>query len=236
MLPGMRFAVIPTRDRPDDLIRCVVSIYDDVDHIIVVDNDDVEFGWDEWMYVGGREVFVLHRPMQPPNLSWLWNEGIREARNWYGPDRSHEAWVAVLNDDAVVPPGWFDMVETAMRATGAVAGCSGGTGPGGTGGLGTWRWRHLTSPISDVSVRLQGWAFILSPEGPLADERLQWWFGDTDIDMRARASGGTVIVNGLHVANNRANSTTVGVLAEQAGRDRATYESIHGPITWWPGG
>jgi GT2 family glycosyltransferase len=170
--------------------------------------------------------------MQPPNLSWLWNEGIREARNWYGPDRSHEAWVAVLNDDAVVPPGWFAAVGTAMTITGAVAGCSGGTvRHGALGG-----WHFTTNPIDDVAVRLQGWAFILGPGDLMADERLQWWFGDTDIDMRARASGGTVIVNGLFVANHRANSTTVGLLAEQAGRDRVTYESIHGPIKWWPGG
>jgi glycosyltransferase involved in cell wall biosynthesis len=231
----MRFAVIPTRDRPDDLIRCVESIHDQVDYVIVVDNNDDDgtvSPYGEFMRVGGLEVYRLPRPMQPPNLSWLWNEGIREARNWYGPGHSHEAWVAVLNDDAVVPPGWFDMVEMAMKATGAVAGCSGGTGGQGVRN----GWHFTTNPISDVSLRLQGWAFLLGPSDLMADERLQWWFGDTDIDMRARASGGTVIVNGLHVANNRANSTTVGVLAEQAGRDRATYESIHGPITWWPGG
>jgi len=231
----MRFAVIPTRNRPDDLIRCIESIAGQVDGIIIVNNGDKELDAIavehicDVMETSTSDTFFckLHRPMQPPNLSFLWNEGIRKARDFALVNEGEEAWVAVLNDDAIVPVGWFDAVESAMKTTGAVAGSSGGPQRG---------WYHLTAPIRHVGDRLQGWAFIIGPTGPLANEDLRWWFGDTDIDMRARVTGGTVLISGYEVQNTRANSTTVGALAEQAGRDRATYESIWGPIRWWPGG
>ncbi len=236
----MRFAVIPTRDRPDDLIRCIESIAGQVDGIIIVNNGDAKLDAGlldhlcDVMETSTSDTFFceLHRPMQPPNLSFLWNEGIRKARDFALVNEGEEAWVAVLNDDAIVPVGWFDAVESAMKTTGAVAGSSGYP----YGGILREQWCHLITPINAVNMRLQGWAFIIGPTGPLANEDLRWWFGDTDIDMRARVTGGTVLIDGYPVQNTRANSTTVGALAEQAGRDRATYESIHGPITWWPGG
>ena len=66
----------------------------------------------------------------------------------------------------------------------------------------------------------------------LANEDLRWWYGDNDIDMKARRLGGTLILPGPVPSNRLANQSTTGILAEQAGKDRATFESIYGPVPW----
>jgi hypothetical protein len=159
-------------------------------------------------------------------LSRLWNVALDEVAE-QAHRRGLTAWdVAVINDDAVIPEGWYDVCTAAMRQHGAAAACSDPHG-------------RLTAPLlkttpdRDAFTRLCGWAFVLRGESGLRfDERFRWWFGDTDVDWRARAAGGMVIVPGYPVGNLRANSTTVGELAEQAGRDRATFAAKHGSAPW----
>lgn len=226
----MRFAVIPTYNRPAELQRCIDSIAPQVDWIIIVNNGDRDAFAANFVLPDPDtdvEIEILERPGQPPNLSYLWNEGICEARALAGKE---SAWVAVLNDDATVPAMWMDMLIAAMQATGAAAGSS---MPHGKvfGEL----YRNYTTPISSVWERMCGWAFLLAPHSNIADEDLQWWFGDTALDEMARRNGGTVLMNIDGVTNAYAGQSTTGVLAEQAGRDRETFENSYGPLTWWPG-
>ena len=132
----------------------------------------------------------------------------------------------MLNDDAVPPPGWWDAVSGAMGDTGCAAGFSD-----------IWGTLHAPRPMTradgDIMTRMCGWAFMLRGEvGLRLDERFRWWWGDTDLDWRAREAGGVVMVPGYPVGNTLANTSTVGALAEQAGRDRAAFIEKWGYAPW----
>ena len=213
-----RFAVIPTRNRHQELFKAVQDIADQVDLVIVIDNGSTPA-------VTTRDIpcgaIVIRDSEQPPNLSRLWNLGLDQARML--GDGSHK--VAVLNDDTRVPAGWFDAVAEATDRIGAAAGCSS-------------PWPPLRQelvkvrPDRDIMNRMTGWAFMLRNTTLRADERLRWWWGDTDLDWKARAAGGMVVIPGFTVENTLANTSTVGVLAEQAGRDRLTFQEIWGHVPW----
>jgi hypothetical protein len=194
------FAVILTHNRPELLAQTWLAIGPQVDMVIVLDNassppvDFREFHSQFW------KTAVLNVPDQPPNLSKLWNLGIDCARVVWGArdDITDEPlYVAVLCDDAPPPPGWFAAVTQAMAETGAVVGASapepfGWTGPP----------KVKTERDSDLAHRMPGWAWILDPISPVrADERFEWWFGDTDLDLSARAAGGMVLI-GTHPVPN----------------------------------
>ena len=142
------------------------------------------------------------------------------------PVLANDPDVAVVNDDAVIPDGWYTACSTAMRAHGAAAAASDPHG-------------RITAPLPkttrdrDVYTRMPGWAFLLRGEVRMrADESLRWWYGDSDLDWTARANGGMVLIPGYPVGNRRANSTTRGVLAEQAGKDRAMFAAKWAGAPW----
>lgn len=228
-VPG-RYAVIATRDRPTELANVVTTLHAQDVAVMVVDNGSdppasppVAFDAD-WPIPNAPTVIVDYE--QPPNLSRLWNLGLDEVEQ-QARHRGLTEWdVAVVNDDAVLPDGWYDACSAGMRQYAAAAACS---DPHGrlTGPL------LKTAPDGDTFTRMCGWAFLLRGEQGLRfDERLRWWFGETDADWRARATGGMLIIPGYPVGNTLANSTTVGVLAEQAGRDRDMFASIWGRAPW----
>jgi GT2 family glycosyltransferase len=215
-----RYAVIATRDRPAELAAVVNALHRDGVYPIVVDNGSAPPASPP------ATCTIIMDPERPPNLSRLWNVGL-EAVAQHAAQASEAQWdVAVVNDDAVLPGGWFDACVDAMRFHGAAAACSDPHGRITTPLL-------KTAPDRDLFTRMCGWAFTLRGESGLRfDERFRWWFGDSDADWRARAAGGMVVIPGYPVANTWANSTTVGALAEQAGRDRATFEAKWGFVPW----
>lgn len=174
-----RWAVVPTRgDRLFILDRCLAAISPQVDGIVVVDNSTDGIVLREWPTA---RCVVLHESQQPPNLSHLWNLGIKTAY------REDATYVAVLNDDAVVPPTWLNDIVGAMQRHCCVAGSYGARS----------FVVHRTPGATPLSQRLAGYAFVLHAERYLlADERLQWWCGDNDLDMQARLRGGTVVLAG----------------------------------------
>lgn len=224
----MRFAVILTHNRPELLLNCVNSIGPQVDTVIVIDNaSDPPVALHELDSETSRSftVTVVQVPDQPPNLSKLWNTAIDIAghRVFSGPFH-----IAFLCDDTAVPPGWFGAVASAMTVTGAAAGCSN-----------PWGGNHepilKKEPDSDIANRMPGWAFILDGSKQLrADERLHWWWCDTDLDWRARKAGGMVMISGYPVHNIHPNEYTVRYpeLADQAGRDGEMFQQIHGWRPW----
>jgi len=172
-------------------------------------------------------LMVVDDQEQPPNLSRLWNIGIDIAHNYF---YMRGEWdVAVLNDDAIPPPGWFDAVSHAMRSTTALAGCS---HPFNALPLGQVQIHGPDAGFS-VATRLAGWAFMLRGESGLrADERLRWWAADDLLSHQARQDGGLVHVGGFPVPNTGADSSTTGVLAEQAARDMQMFVEIVGCRPW----
>lgn len=181
-----RHAVIPTRgNRPFTLYRCLEAIGKQVDRVFLVDNSDWGFANDpaEQDTLAGlcqpAGITCIHDPQQPPNLSALWNRGLEAA----GED-SLMHWVAVLNDDAIVPANWFGHLSGQMESAGAVAG-------GYNGAL----TKHTKPGVTALHERMPGHAFMLDGRYELrADEQFQWWCGDNDLDMQARTAGGTLIL------------------------------------------
>jgi len=215
-----RYAVIPTYNRPDVLLRSLAAATAESDYVLVLDNGD-----DPALMVTPPKLEssgwgLLQVPMRPPNLSHLWDVGItlaaRDARY-----RDLQQWdVAVLNDDAIIPPGWYHTLSTRMRETGCAAASTGlldGT-PTGNAII------HRTPGTTALSQRMQGHAFLLRGEADLRPDRnLQWWCGDNDLDMQARAWGGTLVMAGLPVQHLYPDQSTRGELAARTGIDMAYF-------------
>ena len=217
-----RYAVIPTYNRPDILLRALAAACAEADRVFVIDNGDDP----DLEAPRGDGWYVLGVPMRPPNLSKLWNIGINLAAEHAYMRRAEQWDVAVLNDDAIIPPGWFTAVSTQMRNWEAAAGSSGL-------GASTGAYVHRTPGTTALPLRLQGHAFILKGEAHLrADERLEWWCGDNDLDMQARRAGGTVIIGGWPVEHLHPDQSTRGELAAQTGVDMATFVDKWGWRPW----
>lgn len=234
-----RYAIIPTHNRPARLLSLVVALGSQCDHIVVLDNASsppVDVAKLE-AASGKALVSVIRDEEQPPNLAKFWNlmlDRCAELR----PELAHRAdcalvtthhltctcgvmgWsydVAILNDDSVVPADWYDACSNGLRAhpTAKVT----HTNP--------------TTPALLTEVgennpgnRMTPHAFVVRGEhGQRADESMKWWYQDTDWDWTARQAGGVLSVPGPKVVNALANTTTKGVLAEQAEKDRAAFEA-----------
>ena len=201
----MRIAVVPTRDRPDDFADCARAIAPQVDALLVVAHGDParHYVLDVLEYLDLAGLLtgcqILPYDSDPPNISNMWNLGLDSAPYAAG---GNPYSVAVLNDDAIVPPDWFERIVTEMKYHGAAAGCA--------------RRTH--------DDRMAGYAFVLDGEkGLRADEQFQWWYGDDDLQRRAEQAGGVVYVGGLDVEHRHPNSTTVGLLADIAEADRLRF-------------
>lgn len=221
-----RAAIIPTHNRHQLLNELVSSIHNDVDLIVVVDNASTPVvSVDE---VGSHAtIVVIHDDEQPPNLSRLWNVGLDSVSAFMSELNVDTYDVAIFNDDTMIPTGWFDDVTGHLRAhpTAAVASRA---SHGSVGSV-----IEKLEPDSDLAHRMCPWAFVTRGELSIrADETIRWWWGDTDFDWQARQRGGVLIIPGEPARNALANSSTVGALAEQAGRDREAFARKWGYNPW----
>lgn len=209
------FAIILTHNRLTELAATVAAIAPQVDMTLIIDNASNP----PVSAAGYETVTVIRHPQQPPNLSTMWNFGLDWAAGW-----ATEPWwnVALLCDDVVVQPDWFQGVRDAMRMLGASA-ASRHQAVGITAPI------LKTEPDRDVWNRMCGWAFMVAGErGLRADERLHWWWCDTHMDFLARKNGGMVLVPGPPAINSQENywTTRKPELAEQAGKDGETFAEI----------
>lgn len=212
-----RYAVIPTHNRPQLLTALVASLGPQCDRIVVLDNaSEPPVDEEKLQAAAGISVTVLRDEEQPPHLSRFWNvmlDDVAEKARRAG----HEVYdVAVFNDDAIVPAGWYDGCANGLREHDtAVAAHTTPTTPA-----------LLTELHLDPSNRMTPHAFVVRGEvGLRADESMRWWYFDDDLSWQARLTGGVLSVSGPRVVNARANTTTVGPLAEQAEKDRAVFEA-----------
>lgn len=222
-----RYAVIPTHNRFDHLVELLSQLGTSCDDVIIIDNaSDPPVDLQRLLVesLARPTIHIIRDGEQPPNLARLWNRAFEwiESR-----ECESDAWdVAVLNDDAKLPPGWYDYVAKALREYDVVAASADAYG-------------HVKTPLvrrqpdNDLMTRMCPWAFVFRGElCPRADENLRWWWQDTDLEWRFRLAGGTVIMPGYVVKNVGANSSTHGELAEQAGRDRRTFAAKWGYNPW----
>ncbi len=218
-----RYAAIPTHDRPARLLSLVASLGAQCDTIAIVDNAStppVDVDKLKAAVPARVAIEVIRDEEQPPNLARIWNVLLDRCTE-LAKDNGHDTWdVAVFNDDAVLPAGWYDAVAIPMRdhPTAIVAFTD------------TFAVHSdltlLTEIDMDLYRRMCPWAFVTRGElGLRADESMRWWFFDNDFDFRARQSGGALSVPGPKVTNAQAKSSTVGELAKQAKRDQATFNA-----------
>jgi hypothetical protein len=210
-----RYAIIPTHNRPHLLTALVASLGRQCDRIVVLDNASAPPADEEQLQsAAGVPVLVLGDEEQPPHLSRFWNVLLDHIADEAKREGHDEYDVAILNDDSVVPAGWYNACATALRGHDtAVIAHTAQTSPA-----------LLTDLHNDPGNRMCPHAFVIRGElGMRADEDMRWWWFDTDLDLRARRSGGVLSVAGPRVVNARANSTTVGVLADQAQADGAVF-------------
>ncbi|MDK1473594.1 glycosyltransferase [Streptomyces sp. 549] len=220
-----RAAVIPTHNRHDMVSDCINSVVDQVDTVIVLDNgSDPPICPEPWH----GKAAVVAVPLDPPNISTLWNIGLAladSAAYRHGADR----WdIAVLNSDVTVPGGWVAGLSSAMRATAAVLAYPDQHG-------GRRQVLHTKAQPVDLRQRITGYAYLLRGEtGLRLDEGLAWWYGDDSLDWTARERGGALLVPGLAVEHRCPNGSMYErpELQEQAGRDRETFRQKWGRTPW----
>jgi GT2 family glycosyltransferase len=220
-----RAAVIPTRDRHDLLADCINSVVDQVDRVIVIDNrSDPPIEPEPW----DGKVGVAALPIDPPNISTLWNVGLALADSQAHRAGADQWDIAVLNSDVVLPTGWVGGLSVAMRSTTAVLAYPDQHG-------GQQQILHTRAEPIDLRQRITGYAYMLRGEAGLRlDESMVWWASDDDIDWRAREQGGALLVPGLAVEHRCPNGSMYErpELQAQAGRDMQTFQEKWGKRPW----
>jgi hypothetical protein len=226
-----RYAIIPSNGRKC-LDQAIEAIYPQVDRVLVTWTGDWENRRTLPFAEGNKVLYSIwsyrHGADEPANISAWWNNGLESARDisrYDFPDR--EAWdVAVLNDDAIVPEGWFDAVSTTMREYGAAAACS--CGPRAT------QLFTEPGPIAGNSNPMEGFAFILAGEkGLRANEDLHWYFSDNYIDWESRKLGGMVAVSGWPVRHLHANAQMGHDLIARVPVDAQNFVDLYGGMRPW---
>lgn len=229
-LPRGRAAFVMAHNRQELLNQTLEAIRPQVDTLTVLDNAS------EPPLTVPQGVGLMYIPDQPPNLAKWWNIGLDFVAHWYSQYNVGGYDVALLCDDAIVPEGWFTAVTSAMRETGTSAGSSSPFGqktwPTNAGEPSDMIKRDMDG---DIMHRMCSWAFIVAGESKVrADESMHWWFFDTCFDIQCRRERGTVLISTHPVPNQQPNHYTnvKPHLAEQAGRDRATFAAKYGRTPW----
>lgn len=124
----------------------------------------------------------LVEDLGPPNIQRWWNTGIREA------EARGASAVAVVNDDVSVTSRTLPLLYNELvRTQAAIASPM----------RDEFKLGLHKRPLIPYSPRLWGSLWVLRLDSGLRpDERYVWWYGDNDLDIRARKShGGVVSVN-----------------------------------------
>lgn len=220
-----RVAIIPTNGR-ECLKECVEAIQHQVDKVLLV-------------YGGPRSEEeppaypVADFPVRSTkinsywgtieyNISSWWTEGLVHAEALVADAGATDWYAAILNDDAIVPPGWFDRVLDGMVRSDAVAGCSGA--------------HDVVLRVAEqvpLDYRMQGFAFILKGTSVVRpNENLHWYFTDDYIDWESRRAGGMAMVSGPPVVHLHPNGQMNGHLQELVARDAGRFMDLYGKMPW----
>lgn len=210
----LKFAVIPSNGR-ECLMDCIEAIEPQVDWVVIVDTGEGGHDWSKRPKVW--RFFCDTRN----NISHWWNHGLDACANIAAGESS--CWdVAVLNDDATVPAGWFYAVSENMRNLGATAGCSG-----------AYNYLLTRAEMVPLDYRMQGFAFMLAGESGLrANEKIHWYFSDDYVDWEARKRNGMAMVSGFPVQHLYPNGQMTPELQAQVAKDAGTFMNLYGRMPW----
>lgn len=155
---------------------------------------------------------VVVEDFEGPNIQRWWSRGIEEAQ------RRGATVVAVVNDDIRLTPSTLPLLAEALESSGAAIASP--SRPPFRDGL------HKR-PLIPYEPRLWGslWVLRLS-SGLLPDPRYVWWYGDNDLDIRARRDHGGVVLRAVeyeHLHPGEGTGQSVELTA-QTDRDAKTFE------------
>ncbi len=209
------WAVIPSCCRCPEVSQLIRQLIADGVEVVVIDTG-YESPWEDL-----PGLVVLQDREQPKNISRWWNAGLEFISGYESLD-DDEYVVAVLNDDIVIESQFVQRLAQAIMKHDVAAAFPDVYGVG------------IDYVLNERSGwRMSGFAFALrGSKGLRADESLVWWYGDNDLEYQALRDGGIVLVGGLTLQHLYPNSTTVGELAKQAGRDRETFVAKWGGAPW----
>lgn len=155
---------------------------------------------------------VVVEDFGPPNIQRWWAEGIAEAQ------RRGATSVAVLNDDIRVTPESLPTLAQALIDTGAAI-ASPSREP--------FRDGLHKRPLVPYEPRLWGSLWVLRVDSGLRpDQRYVWWYGDNDLDIRARRDHGGVVLREVeyeHLHPSEGTSSNPALVA-QTDLDAQTFE------------
>lgn len=220
---NLRYATIPTTGRAC-LRQCLDAITPQVDQVILV-HAPLEEEFERWWVNDYSTYDVFVPPTERRNISRWWNIGIDHAKRFARIEQAKQWEVAIVNDDAIVPFDWFDRVAGSMRQMGVAAASIGHV---------SMPVLHTKPGLTGLLERMTGFAFMLAGElGVRADESLEWWFGDDDIDMQSRLKGGTVTIPGT-LKHLYPNQSTIGERLAQTAVDAKRFVDKWGFHPWLP--
>lgn len=166
------------------------------------------------------EGAVIIEDFGPPNIQRWWNAGIEEARSRGATS------AAVVNDDISIAPGTLPTLEQALLTTGAAIASP--SRP-------EFRIGLHKRPLIPYEPRLWGSLWVLRLDSGLRpDPGYVWWYGDNDLDIRARRDhGGIVLVDveyqHLHPGEGTAASEE---LRAQTDIDARRFQTQYARLLW----
>lgn len=213
------YAVIATHNKHENLYKLIETLSLSTEAIVVIDNASkvplTKFLRDK------KDIPNLHiveDGEQPPNLSRLWNVGLKLVGSLC---KTREWNVAVLNDDLQVEETWLPSLAYYLRQSNAAV----AYGDQFNRNLPETQLFTQAKPIS-LYDRMCGYAHVSRGElGIRFDETMRWWYSDDDYDWTCRQHGGSLLVPGHAVTHHTpGESTNASVaLSTQAGIDRETF-------------
>lgn len=221
-----RYAVIPTNGR-ECLDQCLAAIRPQVDMTILVKTKE----FTRYGHHHDPGLTALSDLNPEINISRWWNLGLELASEHMVQDvweltSGVTKWdVAIINDDTIIPEGWFDAVAGQMRDKRAVAASSGS--PIGMPVL------HTRAGPRPLDQRMQGFAFIVAGEtGIRADEQFRWYAGDDDLEWRLSSMGGVVVIPGFPVQHLHPNGQVTPEIHELIAKDMQSFVDKWGQRPW----
>jgi hypothetical protein len=201
----MLFMTVPTAGNREELLNALIRDSGlSSDRIVVVATRSE--------VVAPSGVIVVE-DLGAPNIQRWWNLGIEAAV------RHGARTVAVVNDDVRLAPTTLPKLESALWETRAAI-ASPAREP--------YRLGLHRGSLVPYAPRLWGSLWVLRVDSGLRpDPRYVWWYGDNDLDIRARRDhGGVALVDvpfeHLHPSEGLAKNP---VLAAQTDRDAVTFET-----------
>lgn len=213
------WAVVPSNGRPM-LYECLDSLFPQVEGIVIVANGE------DRIDSSHPKVSIVQDTGTDMNISRWWNIGMNVVDSLKGSGTN--SWnTLVVNDDVVAPVNLVETLSKEMRNCSAVL-----SFPNQHDNHRAF-WRE-PGPVN-LFHRITGYCFMLRGEALIRmDESLKWWYGDDDLDWRARTRGGSLLVPLCPVEHRAPNGSMLvhPELHTQAAIDRETFIKKWGQAPW----